>query len=98
MRRHQLSRSFSSCNVLDSESYFDVEDNVVDSDSDTIPTDIDSDVEDNARGSDSNTTDVDTNVKDYPLEYYLHQEDDSDSDDEIEDYRDSTLCLISRIE
>lgn len=44
----------------------------MDSDSDTIPTDIDSDVEDNARGGDSNTTDVDTDVEDHPLEYYLH--------------------------
>ncbi|KAL5347682.1 hypothetical protein ACLOAV_007091 [Pseudogymnoascus australis] len=83
---------------MDSESCFDVENNVVDSDSDTIPTDIDSDVEDNARGGDSDTTDVDTDVEDHPPEYYLHQEDDSDSDDEIEDYRDNTLCLISGIE
>lgn len=98
MRRRQLSRSLSSCNVSDSESCFDVENNVVDSDSDTIPTDIDSDVEDNARGGDSDTTDVDTDVEDHPPEYYLHQEDDSDSDDEIEDYRDNTLCLISGIE
>ncbi|ELR07392.1 hypothetical protein GMDG_02527 [Pseudogymnoascus destructans 20631-21] len=52
-------------------------------------------LEDNAGGGDSDTTDVDSDVEDHPPEYYLHQEDDGDSDDEIQDYRDSTLRLIS---
>lgn len=98
MRRRQLSRSSSSSNVSDSESCFDVD--KAGGDSDTNPTDVDTDVEDAAGGGDSVTTltDVDTDVEDHPPEYYLRQEDDSESDDEIEDYRDSSLRLINGIE
>ncbi|OAF59887.1 hypothetical protein VC83_03079 [Pseudogymnoascus destructans] len=58
------------------------------------------DVEDKVRGGDSDTnpTDVDTDMDGHPLEYYLHQENDSESDDEIEDYKDNSLRLIDGIE
>ena len=84
MRRHQLSRSSSSSDGSDRESCFDVEDKVWDGDSDTNPTDVDTDVE----GED----------EDHPPEYYLNLEDDSESNDEIEDYKDNSLRLIDGIE
>lgn len=61
-----------------------MENRVGDGDSDTNPTDVDTDVE----GEDT----------DHPLEYYLNLEDDPESDDEIEDYKDNSLCLIDGIE
>ena len=82
--------------ALELKSYFDIEDEVEETDSNTNLTDIDIDIE----GEDE------TNVlwkieedKDYPLEYYLDQEEEFDEfEDANEDYKDNSILLLNGIE
>jgi hypothetical protein len=78
------------------ESCFDTEDEVEETNSNTNLTDVDTDIE----GEDE--TDVSWKIeedKDYPLEYYLDQEEEFDEfEDANEDYKDNSILLLNGIE
>jgi hypothetical protein len=74
---------------------------------------FDNEEEPQGSGSDTNTTDVDTDVEgedevdmpcitrddeDHPPEYYRNLEEDPQSDDENEDYKEGSLSLIDGME
>ena len=97
MRCGQLAPSSSDdSDALELESCFDTEDEVEETDSDTNLTDVDTDIE----GEDE--TDVSWKIeedKDYPLEYYLDQEEEFDEfEDANEDYKDNSILLLNGVE
>src|SRR5579859_7295653 len=98
MRRRQTTSNSSSddSDGSDSESCFDTEDGVGETGSDTHPTDVDTDIE---GGDEADISWITKEDKDFPPEYYLNQEEDfNESDDEDEDYADSSILLLDGIE
>ena len=97
MRRRQLASSSSSYNSDEShsETCFDTVDQVGGFDSDTNPTDVDTNTEGRDEADKSRVTKED---EDYPPDYYLNLEEDPESDDENEDYKDSSRNLIDGME
>jgi hypothetical protein len=78
------------------ESCFDIEDELGETDSNTNPTDVDMDIEEEDKVDISLIIEED---KDYPLEYYLDQEEEFDEfKDANEDYKDNSILLLDGIE
>lgn len=77
-----------------SDSCFDEESEPQGSGSDTIATDVDSDVEIEDKAMPGITQEDD----DHPPEYYRNLEEDPESDDEKEDYKEGSLSLIDGME
>jgi hypothetical protein len=93
--RSSLPLSDNSNDGSDSDSCFDKDDEPRGSRSDTGATDLGSDVE---GGEKINTTQIIQEGQDHLPEYYRNIEEDPESDDENEDYKDGSLSLIDGIE
>jgi hypothetical protein len=90
------SSSSDDSDALELESCFDTEDEVGETDSNTNPTDVDTDIEGEDKADVSWMIEED---KDYPLEYYLDQEEEFDEfEDANEDYKDNSILLLDGIE
>jgi hypothetical protein len=94
-RRPASSSSYDDSNESDIASCFDTEDQVGGSDSDASPTDVDTDVE---GGDEVDKLGIIQEDEDHPPEYYLNLEEDPESDDENENYKDSSRSLIDGME
>ena len=98
-RRQRRNRSSSLsdkyCDGSDGDSCFDKEDESWGSDSDTNTTDVDTDVEVEDKIDMPWITQED---EDQPPEYYRNLEEEPESDDENEDYKEGSLSLINGME
>lgn len=93
--RVSLPLSDNSNDGSDGSSCFDKEDEPGEYGSDTSTTDLDSDVEAVEK---IDTTRISQEDQDHPPEYYRNLEEDPESDDENEDYKEGSLSLIDGME